>query len=145
MEKVNKFFGNAYIFMGTAKALLVLIAIFSLLVLGNVDVTMISAILGFIQMGVMLGSFIMIFANFGSEPGKSLKYLLGLLTLCLELILPSLIYMFVLFPQCAYLLNIGSKLKNGDNSGTGTKKSQKEINQTLKNTEWFYGPTDDNK
>ena len=53
--------------------------------------------------------------------------------------------MFVLFPQCAYLLNIGSKLKNGDNSGTGTKKSQKEINQTLKNTEWFYGPTDDNK
>ena len=76
MEKANKFFGNAYIFMGTAKAFLVLIAIFSLLVLGNVDVTMISAILGFIQMGVMLGSFIMIFANFGSEPGKSLKYLL---------------------------------------------------------------------
>lgn len=145
MERINRFFGNAYILMGVAKAFLVLIAIFSLLVSGNVDVTMISATLGFIQMGVMLGSFIMIFVNFAGSPGRSLQYLIGLLTLCLELILPSLIYMFALFPQCGYLIHIGSKLKNGDTSGNGNKKSQKEINQTLKNTEWFYGSSDDNK
>ena len=151
IRKTNEIFGYGYYILGVSKMLFVIYvlmqSIISLITIssgGNGDLgnySYISIAIGFLQIILGIGSVVMIILNIKKEPEVIKGYLMGLGSLLIEVIIPSIIFIFVVFLQCVWYMKAGNKICN---KNIGINIDNGKIKQDAKNTEWFFGNDDEN-
>ncbi len=101
-----------------------------------------SVMIGGAQVILAVGSIIMIMLNMKRQPAVIPGYLWGLGAILIEFIIPSSLYIFVLFAECGMYMRAGYKIRNKNEIYKSEFKS-KTSKKIIKNTEWFYGDNND--
>lgn len=144
LRKVNNLFGYGLFLIGAGKVIILIVGIMIFLLSFSsnsaIDMTsvttIISGILGFLQIVLAVGSVIMILLNINSEgEGIITGYLLGLGALFIELITPSFLLIFVFFLECSMYMTAGNKVRNKNPDYKSENKVSKKM---IENTDWFY-------
>lgn len=146
LKKVNEFFGISLLAIGILKILLMIFIFirsgYAAVSMVNgeevnvLDVSFISDTLGIIQIVIAFCSIIMIFVNIKSNPETIGGYLVGIVALGLEIILPSILFFIYGFVEGALYITASNKIRN--------KKfklftiEDENSNQKVESTDWFY-------
>lgn len=142
LNKVNNFFGTSIIVIGFLRFLIPALGTLLMLTsnpLGN-NMTLVAGIVGLFQIAIAIGSIIMIFLNRIENPKAMGGYLLQLLALGIEIILPSILMFIYVFFEAALYLKAGNMIREKDLVLFSNEKSEKE---KMEKTDWFYN--DNNK
>ena len=150
MKKANQIFGYSLYALGAIKIILVVLMLFTLVANigtitqgGNVNLfytttafVTFTIILGFVEIGLVIGSIVMIILNIKKCPEVIIGYVMGLGAVLTEFIFSGLIGLFI---QCGLYMKGGSKIVKINsnysyNNGNGPKTTKKQI----EDTNWFY-------
>lgn len=148
IKTVNEIFGYGLFGIGALKIVFTILVFFQMIT--NVNIALnggdgtdygyyptFSVILGGAQILLAIGSIIMILVNFTIQPKVIPGYLWGLGAILIELIIPSSLYIFVLFAECGMYMKAGQKIRS-NNEIYKDEFKPKTSKKTIKNTEWFY-------
>lgn len=148
IKTVNEFFGYGLFGIGALKIVFTILVFFQMIT--NVNIALnggdgtdygyyptFSVILGGAQILLAIGSIIMILVNSTIQPKVIPGYLWGLGAILIELIIPSSLYIFVLFAECGMYMKAGQKIRS-NNEIYKDEFKPKTSKKTIKNTEWFY-------
>lgn len=142
LKKVNNFFGISIIVIGFLRFLIPALGTLLMLTgnpLGD-SMTTFAGIVGLYQIIIAIGSLTMIFLNM-KENGRAVGgYLLQLLALGIELILPGILMFIYVFFEASMYIKAGSMIREKDLVLFSKEKSEKE---KMEKTDWFYN--DDKK
>lgn len=148
IKTVNEIFGYGLFGIGALKIVFTILVFFQMIT--NVNIALnggdgtdygyyptFSVILGGAQILLAIGSIIMILVNSTIQPKVIPGYLWGLGAILIELIIPSSLYIFVLFAECGMYMKAGQKIRS-NNEIYKDEFKPKTSKKTIKNTEWFY-------
>lgn len=148
IKTVNEIFGYGLFGIGALKIVFTILVFFQMIT--NVNIALnggdgtdygyyptFSVILGGAQILLAIGSIIMILVNSTIQPKVIPGYLWGLGAILIELIIPSSLYIFVLFAKCGMYMKAGQKIRS-NNEIYKDEFKPKTSKKTIKNTEWFY-------
>lgn len=148
IKTVNEIFGYGLFGIGALKIVFTILVFFQMIT--NVNIALnggdgtdygyyptFSVILGGAQILLAIGSIIMILVNSTIQPKVIPDYLWGLGAILIELIIPSSLYIFVLFAECGMYMKAGQKIRS-NNEIYKDEFKPKTSKKTIKNTEWFY-------
>lgn len=148
IKTVNEIFGYGLFGIGALKIVFTILVFFQMIT--NVNIALnggdgtdygyyptFSVILGGAQILLAIGSIIMILVNSTIQPKVIPGYLWGLGAILIELIIPSSLYIFVLFAECGMYMKAGQKIRS-NNEIYKDEFKPKMSKKTIKNTEWFY-------
>ncbi len=138
MEKTNNFFGNLFIGIGWIKGfigIVTLLQIIGVLLGGGVGVSLetVAGLVGIVQLILCPISVVMIFVSLSHGSSAISGYILGLVSILLEIFLSSLLLIFLIFFIAVLYIKAGLMIKNNGNPTIKTV-SDKQI----KDTDWFY-------
>lgn len=152
LKRLNNFFGISLSLIGLLKVILMVlifvqsgIAATSMVTGGNTkmaDFSIISKPLGIMQLILAVCSIVMIFVNIKPYPDVILGYIIGLIAVGLELILPPIVYSVYVFIESALYIKAGNKIRD-KKSGFLDISNTKSKEEKVKSTDWFY--KDDNE
>lgn len=144
VKKLNEIFGYAHYIVGVLKILLLILAVIQIILnlnaissgeYADVDYMPFSTTIGFAQLILAVGSIVMIILNTKEQPEVIPGYLLGLVPVVIELILPPIVLFFFIFVEYGMYMKAGNKIRNINISGN---KSYKKVKQSVHDTDWFY-------
>ena len=146
LKKVNEFFGISLLIIGILKILLMIFifiqsssAAMSTVTAGEtkaVDASFFSKSLGIIQIVFAFCSIIMIFVNIKSYPETIVGYLVGIVALSLEIILPAIIFFIYGFVEGYLYIMASNKIRNKKFKLFAIE--DENSNQKIECTDWFY-------
>ena len=144
LKKVNDIFGIALSWIGLLKVLLIVLVMFqsgsiaTAMVMGGeaatFDISTFSTILGYAQLIFAASSIVMIFVNIKKYPEVILGYILGLVAIALEFILPSIIFFLYVFAECGLYIKAGNILRNKEFKLFNVENEKVKV----ENTDWFF-------
>ena len=138
MEKTNNFFGNLFIGIGWIKGfigIVTLLQIIGVLLGGGVGVSLetIAGLVGIVQLILCPISVVMIFVSLSHGSSAISGYILGLVSILVEMFLSAFLLVFFIFFIAVLYIKAGLMIKNNGNPTIKTV-SEKQI----KDTDWFY-------
>ncbi len=146
LKKVNEFFGISLLVIGILKILLM---VFIFIRSGSaavsmvngeevnvLDVSFVSDTLGIIQIIFAFCSIIMIFVNVKKYPESIVGYLIGLIALGLEIILPAIVFFIYGFVEGGLYIMASNKIRNKKFKLFSIETD--DSNQKVESTDWFY-------
>lgn len=147
LKKVNNVFGISLYLIGILKVLLIFLIMIesgnaaTAMVTGNSSVPefsfkSFSKILGYAQITLAACSLIMIFVNIKSYKETIIGYVIGILAVVLECILPPIIFFVYVFVECALYIKAGNVIRNKKLKLFGIDD---DSNEKVESTDWFYG------
>lgn len=149
LKKVNEFFGISLLTIGILKILLMILV---LIQSGNAAVSMVTGgeaklfdasflgdFVGILQIVVAACSFIMIFVNIKKYPEVIMGYVIGILALILEIILPAIIFFIYGFVEGILYINASNVVRN---KKFKLFSIETDSSEKVENTDWFYGDKD---
>ena len=145
IKKANEFFGHSIFIMGALKVILVVWAVIQMFTsasalldggtASSVFYSIFSVIVGITEFGLVICSIVMIFVNLKTQPKVALGYLWVVGAFILGMIFSGIFAIFVVFTICGMYMKAGNLILQGD---FGKSKNYKEIEQKVKDTDWFY-------
>lgn len=149
LRAVNQFFGYGLFGVGAAKIIYTILIFMQAFTNVNTILNggesvgygyypIFTLILGGTQLLLAIGSIVMILINSTQQPAVLPGYLWGLGAIIVELITPSGLYIFVLFPECGMYMKGGQKIIS-NNESYRNEFREKTNKKRVKNTEWYYG------
>lgn len=145
LKKVNDFFGISLSIMGILKVILILLILVQSGTAAKAMVTggeqsdfsfsSVSRILGYGQIILAVCSIVMIIANIKKHPEVIIGYVIGLLALVLEVILPSIVYFIYVFIECALYIQAGNTIRN---KKLKLFSIEEDSSERVQSTDWFY-------
>lgn len=146
MRVLNKFFAYAFFVVGTCMIILLMLvvtqftsnlnAVNSDAELDATNYGIFSSTIGWCQLLLALGSFLMIILNIKNNPKAIIGYLLSYVGFILEIILPSL-FVMLMFPTVAGIYMKAGSIINKSISGDayGYRKTYRKKSKSV---DWFY-------
>lgn len=145
LKKVNDFFWISLSIMGILKVILILLILVQSGTAATAMVTggeqtefsfsSFSRILGYGQIALAVCSVVMIIANIKKHPETIMGYIIGLLALVLEVILPSIVYFIYVFIECALYIQAGNIIRN---KKLKLFSIEDDSGAKVESTDWFY-------
>ena len=146
LKKVNDFFGMSLLITGILR---ILIMIFVLIQSGNaavamatggdaklVDASFLGDFIAILQIVIAACSIVMIFVNIKSYPEVIMGYVIGILALVLEIILPAILFFIYGFVEGGLYIYASNVIRNKKFKLFSIEENS---NQKVENTDWFYG------
>lgn len=145
LKKVNEFFGISLLIIGILKILLMIFifiqsgsAAVSTVTGGEAklfDASSFSDILGIVQIVFAICSIFMIVINIKKYPDVIIGYVIGLVALGLEIILPAIVFFIYGFVEGVLYINASNKIRN---KKFNLFNIEEDSNQKIESTDWFY-------
>lgn len=128
MRKTNEIFGYGYFVIGVIKIIILALGVIqfgtnvgNIVHGGEVEnssfYSLLSVMVGFVQIAFAIGSIIMIILNKKKQPGIILGYLMGIGAVLIEFIVPPFLLLFFVIAECGLYMRAGTLIvkKNKEN------------------------------
>ena len=153
LKTVNNIFGYGLVGVGVSKIIFTILIFLQMftnvnsVLNGSTNINYeyyptFTIILGGLQLFLALGSIIMLILNIAKSPKVIPGYLLGLLAILIEFIIPSFLYIFFVFAECGIYIKAGYKIINNNENYNNTFLKSKTNKKLIKNSEWFFDDKD---